>query len=224
MAICRDSTAVDIAGEVAERRLVRSQEYERVGTALDWLADHYEAQPPLAEIAAAAGLSRYHFQRVFTHWVGISPKRFLQYLTLERAKASLEASASVLDAAFDAGLSGPGRLHDLFVTYEAVTPGEYKARGDGLTVRYGFHESPFGECVLLSTERGICGLAFVVGGRREAALSELLAGWENADLVADTGRSSASSPGRTAATIRRSRRCACCCAAPASRSRSGKRC
>jgi AraC family transcriptional regulator of adaptative response/methylated-DNA-[protein]-cysteine methyltransferase len=185
MTLSLDSTTVAVAGDGAERRLVRSQEYERVGAALDWLADHHEAQPALAEIAAAAGLSPYHFQRLFTHWVGISPKRFLQYLTLERAKASLEASASVLDAAFDAGLSGPGRLHDLFVTYAAVTPGEYKSRGAGLTIRYGFHDSPFGECLMLLSDRGICGLAFVVDGQREAAFDYLRSGWENARMVAD---------------------------------------
>ncbi len=167
------------------RRYARNGGYQHVGLALEWLAANAEAQPSLAEIAAAVGLGEHHFQRLFTRWVGISPKRFLQYVSLERAKRSLERSASVLDAAFDAGLSGPGRLHDLFVTYEAVTPGEYKARGAGLTIRYGFHDSPFGECMIMTTERGICGLSFTVGGRREDRLKSQLAGWENAEAVAD---------------------------------------
>ena len=121
---------------------------------------------------------------MFSRWVGISPKQFLKHLTLECAKRSLEASASVLDAAYDAGLSGPGRLHDLFVTCDAVTPGEYKARGEGMTIRYGAHPSPFGECLLLVTDRGICGLAFTDENEtRESALQYLSDGWENAHIV-----------------------------------------
>ncbi len=177
--------AIAVGGDIGARRQNRGQGYQRIGGALEWLAANAEAQPSLAEIAAAIGLSEHHFQRLFTRQVGISPKRFLQYISLERAKRSLEASASVLDAAFDAGLSGPGRLHDLFVTYEAVTPGEYKARGAGLTIRYGFHDTAFGECLIMTTERGICGLSFTVGDRREARLKRQLAGWENAEVVAD---------------------------------------
>ena len=177
--------AIAVGGDIGARRQNHSQGYQRIGAALEWLAANAEAQPSLAEIAAAVGLSEHHFQRLFTRRVGISPKRFLQFISLERAKRSLEASASVLDAAFDAGLSGPGRLHDLFVTYEAVTPGEYKARGAGLTIRYGFHDTAFGECLIMTTERGICGLSFTVGDRREARLKMQLAGWENAEVVAD---------------------------------------
>jgi len=178
---------LDFGGDAyaGAQRYARDGGYKHVGLALEWLAAHAEVQPSLAEIAGAVGLGEHHFQRLFTRWVGISPKRFLQYISLERAKRSLEASASVLDAAFDAGLSGPGRLHDLFVTYEAVTPGEYKARGAGLGIRYGFHDTPFGECLILTTERGICGLSFVVAGRREERLSRQLAGWENAEVIAD---------------------------------------
>ena len=179
--------AIAIGGDskIGARRQNRGQGYQRIGGALEWLAANAEAQPSLAEIAAAIGLSEHHFQRLFTRQVGISPKRFLQYISLERAKRSLEASASVLDAAFDAGLSGPGRLHDLFVTYEAVTPGEYKAHGAGLTIRYGFHDTPFGECLIMTTERGICGLEFTAEDRREDRLRKMLAGWENAEVVAD---------------------------------------
>jgi AraC family transcriptional regulator, regulatory protein of adaptative response / methylated-DNA-[protein]-cysteine methyltransferase len=129
------------------------------------------------------GLSEYHFHRVFTRWAGISPKRFLQFLTKENAKELLNRS-SVLDATYSVGLSSPGRLHDLFVHTEAVTPGEYKARGDGLTIRYGFHSTPFGEALIGLTERGICHLSFVQQDY-EAALSSLKAYWRNATLLED---------------------------------------
>lgn len=163
------------------------RDYDRIAAALAYVDEHFEDQPSLGEIARQAGLSEFHFQRLFTRWVGISPKKFLQQLTLERAKQSLESSASVLDAAYDAGLSGPGRLHDLFVACEAVTPGEYKARGAGMTIRYGFHASPFGECLLLVTARGICGLAFIDPQRetRAEALAYLAKGWANAALIED---------------------------------------
>lgn len=162
-----------------------SRDYLRIERALNWLSDHRDTQPSLADVAATSGLSEYHFQRTFSRWVGISPKKFLQYLTLDRAKRSLESASSVMDAALDAGLSGPGRLHDLFTTLEAVTPGEYKSHGAGLTIRYGFHNSPFGECLLTHTERGICGLAFVIGDDRADALEELKSKWKNADFVED---------------------------------------
>lgn len=167
--------------------LQHCRDYDRIAAALAYVDEHFQDQPSLGDIAAHAGLSEFHFQRLFTRWVGISPKKFLQQLTLECAKQSLESSASVLDAAYDAGLSGPGRLHDLFITCEAVTPGEYKAKGQGMTIRYGFHPSPFGECLLLVTERGICGLAFTDPQRetRQEALEYLSRGWSNATLVED---------------------------------------
>jgi AraC family transcriptional regulator of adaptative response/methylated-DNA-[protein]-cysteine methyltransferase len=160
-------------------------EYARMDLVLDKLAEEFPNQPSLAELAAHVGLSEPYFQRMFMRWVGVSPKKFLQHLTLVEAKRRLRESASVLDAAYDSGLSGPGRLHDLFVTFEAMTPGEYKARGEGLTVRYGFHDSPFGECLLMATERGICGLGFVAGDARDAPLAKLARGWERAELLRD---------------------------------------
>ena len=164
--------------------LAQDRDYRRIADALAYVDANFQDQPSLAEIAEQTGLSEFHFQRLFTRWVGISPKQFLKHLTLECAKRSLEASASVLDAAYDAGLSGPGRLHDLFVTCDAVTPGEYKARGEGMTIRYGAHQSPFGECLLLVTDRGICGLAFTDETEtRESALKYLSEGWENARIV-----------------------------------------
>jgi AraC family transcriptional regulator of adaptative response/methylated-DNA-[protein]-cysteine methyltransferase len=142
----------------------------------------------LKEIAASVSLSEYHFQRLFTRWVGISPKRFLQFLTKEYAKELLERSEDLLAVAYETGLSSPGRLHDLFVSCEAVTPGEFKNRGEGLTVVYGFHPSPFGECLLALTERGICGLSFVQPGRRDPALDALRGRWRKASLRQDTAR------------------------------------
>lgn len=162
----------------------QARDYQRIAQALAYVDEHFQDQPSLAEIAGQTGLSEFHFQRLFTRWVGISPKQFLKHLTLECAKRSLQDSASVLDAAYDAGLSGPGRLHDLFVTCDAVTPGEYKARGEGMTIRYGSHPSPFGDCLLLVTDRGICGLAFTDENEPlPAALQYLSEGWENARIV-----------------------------------------
>ena len=164
---------------------VLARDYQRMQASLEWLVDNFGAQPSLKDIAAHAGLTPFHFQRMFSRWVGLSPKKFVQFLSLEQAKQRLDASESVLDAAFSAGLSGAGRLHDLFVTLEAVTPGEYKRRGAGLAIRYGYHPSPFGECLILTTDRGVCGLAFVADADRGGALGALLRGFENATLVKD---------------------------------------
>jgi len=157
-------------------------DYARMERALMWIARHYTEQPSLADAARAVGLGPHHFQRLFARWVGVSPKQLVQYLTLERAKRTLRASGSVLDASLASGLSGPGRLHDLFVTFEALTPGEFKRRGAGLRIDYGFHPSPFGECLLLVTPRGLCGLGFTRGGR-ERTLADLTRGWEAADRI-----------------------------------------
>lgn len=146
------------------------------------------------ELAAHVGLSEYHFQRLFTRWAGISPKRFLQFLTREHAKALLARSANLLEATYASGLSGPGRLHDLFVQTEAVTPGEYKSKGVGVEIAYGFHPSPFGECLLALTSRGICFLAFV-DNTRATALERLIQAWPNATLN--------ESPSRTAPVVKR---------------------
>jgi AraC family transcriptional regulator of adaptative response/methylated-DNA-[protein]-cysteine methyltransferase len=165
-----------------------SEDYQLVEQALDYLERHHIEQPSLEEIASYIGLSEYHFQRLFTRWVGISPKRFLQFLTKEHARELLDSSLSVLDAAYQSGLSGPGRLHDLFVTLDAVTPGEYKHQGEGLQISYGFHPSPFGECLLALTERGLCGMAFVSHGDRRDPLVDLHRRWKNARVVQDSAR------------------------------------
>lgn len=159
--------------------------YGVVARVLEWLSDHYREQPSLDEIAAATGMSTYHLQRLFTRYVGVSPKKFTQYLTLEHAKRALDDSRSVLDAAFETGLSSPGRLHDLFVTHEAVTPGEWKRRGAGLRLSYGWHESPFGDCVIVASERGVCGLAFDGIGDRAATLADLRGSLDEATLKED---------------------------------------
>lgn len=132
----------------------------RAAEAIAYLTRHAQEQPTLAEVAEHCGLSPAHFQRVFQRHAGLSPKRFLQHLTVEAAKRSLAESRTVLDATFDAGLSGPGRLHDHFVTLEALSPGEFARRGEGLTVRHGEAPSPLGPCQVAWTDRGICGLSF----------------------------------------------------------------
>jgi len=157
--------------------------YSRIEAALAMIAENQADQPSLEDMAGAAGMSAWHFQRTFRRWAGISPTKFLHYLTLDRAKACLAENASVLDASLEAGLSGPGRLHDLFVSHEAVTPGDYKRRGAGLVIRYGFHESPFGRCLLMATDRGICGLAFTAGEEARDALENMSRRWPAAEIV-----------------------------------------
>jgi len=159
------------------------EDYERIEQAIHFLAEKVTEQPELSELAASLGLSEFHLQRLFTRWAGISPKRFLQYLTKEGAKRLLDHSASLLETAYQVGLSGPGRLHDLFVHTEAVTPGEYKARGEGLQIEYGFHPSPFGECLLGKTDRGICYLGFTTASGRTAALEEMRSQWPLAAIT-----------------------------------------
>ena len=160
-------------------------DYDRIENAIQYLETHFYSQPSLKEIADQIGLSEYHFQRLFSRWVGISPKRFLQFLTKEYAKQLLDNAGNILDVTYETGLSSPGRLHDLFVTCEAVTPGEFKSRGQGISISYGFHPSPFGECLMATTDRGICGFYFVKGGDRKQVLRELKFNWKNADLTQD---------------------------------------
>lgn len=162
-----------------------SEDYERIEKAIKFIENNLSSQPDLKAIANHIGLSEYHFQRLFSRWVGISPKRFLQFLTKEYAKQLLQQSANLLDVTYEAGLSSPGRLHDLFVTCEAVTPGEYKSKGEGITIKYGYHPSPFGQCLLATTARGICGFFFVKNRDRKDPLSELRFFWEQAEIVED---------------------------------------
>jgi AraC family transcriptional regulator of adaptative response/methylated-DNA-[protein]-cysteine methyltransferase len=160
-------------------------DYDRIAQAIGFIEANARRQPTLDEVARSVYLSEFHFQRLFRRWVGISPKRFLQFLTIQHAKRRLEECRSVLDVTYDAGLSSPGRLHDLFVTLEAVTPGEYKRRGEGLRIAYGFHDTPFGTALLGATERGLCALTFVDEGGEGAAIDELRERWSRAGLDED---------------------------------------
>ena len=162
-----------------------NEDYERIEKAIKFLEANFSSQPGLKEVADYIGLSEFHFQRLFSRWVGISPKRFLQYLTKEYAKTLLESRINLLDVTYESGLTSPSRLHDLFVTCEAVTPGEYKAKGQGVSITYGFHPSPFGQCLLAITERGICGLYFVKNGDHRDVLAEFKGYWQNANLTED---------------------------------------
>jgi len=157
-------------------------DYRRVERAIRFIDDHFIEQPNLDEVAAHVGLSPHHFQRLFQRWAGVSPKRFLQFTTAVHARRLLRNDRSTLDATLDLGLSSTSRLHDLMVTIDAVTPGEHGSRGEGLVIRYGIHESPFGECLLATTDRGVCALHFLDGASSSAAVSELAAEWPAATL------------------------------------------
>src|SRR6476661_5248908 len=158
-------------------------DYEKIEQAIQYLDERSREQPSLADVASHIGLSESHFQRLFTRWAGISPKRFLQFQTVAHARALLAESRSLLDATYEAGLSSAGRLHDLFVTIDAVTPGEFKRSGDGLTIQWGVHDTPFGECVIGTTPRGICGLYFATDGGIARAQRHLAESWGGARLV-----------------------------------------
>jgi len=161
-----------------------SEDYLRIEQAITYLEGHFKDQPSLEEVATNIGLSEFHFQRLFTRWAGVSPKRFLQFLTKEGAKELLNKSENLLDTTHQVGLSSLGRLHDLFVTTEAVSPGEYKSHGEGVTIRYGLHASPFGKCLIAVTERGICHLGFVQTSEGDA-IDNLVADWKNARMIED---------------------------------------
>jgi len=161
-----------------------SQHYQLIEQAIQYIEANVQRQPELDEIASAIGLSEYHFQRLFTRWAGISPKRFMQFLTKEHAKELLARSENLLDTTHQVGLSSLGRLHDLFVNTEAVTPGEFKSRGAGLTIRYGLHPTAFGECLIATTERGICHLSFVQTSEGNT-IDNLVADWKQAKIIED---------------------------------------
>jgi AraC family transcriptional regulator of adaptative response/methylated-DNA-[protein]-cysteine methyltransferase len=169
--------------------------WRRMGRAIRFLAEHYTEQPRLEDAARSVGLSTYHFQRLFTRYVGVSPKAFVGHLTLDRAKAELAAGSNVLDASYEAGLSGPSRLHDLCLKVEAMTPGEYARGGEGRTIAYGFHESPFGIALIMATDIGLCGLAFGDEGEERSLLADMTTRWPKAAYV--------EAPERTANIARR---------------------
>jgi AraC family transcriptional regulator, regulatory protein of adaptative response / methylated-DNA-[protein]-cysteine methyltransferase len=166
-------------------------DYAVVRRAIAFVCERWRAQPEIDTIAAAAGVSASELHHLFRRWAAITPKAFLQALTLEHARRLLRDSASVLEAAFEVGLSGPGRLHDLFVTHEAMSPGEWKSGGAGLTMSYGFHPSPFGAALVMTTQRGLAGLAFADPGEEQAALADMKGRWPEANIVEDRARTTA---------------------------------
>ncbi len=162
-----------------------SEDYHRIARAIAFMRQHHLNQPNLATVAQHIGLSEYHFQRLFTQWAGISPKRFLQYLTVEYAKSKITQTKSLLDLTLDVRLSSPGRLHDLFVNLEAMSPGEFKAGGAGLQIRYGIHDTPFGTSLIATTARGICNLYFLDTTDEQTAAQRLQLTWKNAEIIRD---------------------------------------
>jgi AraC family transcriptional regulator of adaptative response/methylated-DNA-[protein]-cysteine methyltransferase len=161
------------------------RDYDSVRRAIAFISEHWRSQPTIDAMAAAAHLTPDELHHLFRRWAGLTPKAFMQALTLDHAKGLLRNSASVLDAALDSGLSGPGRLHDLFVTHEAMSPGEWKTGGAGMILRYGFHPSPFGTAVVIASDRGLAGLAFADAGEEPAGLLDMQRRWPRATYVED---------------------------------------
>jgi AraC family transcriptional regulator of adaptative response/methylated-DNA-[protein]-cysteine methyltransferase len=163
-----------------------TRDWRRIGRAIHFLTERYTEQPQLEDAADAVGLSAFHFQRLFTRYVGVSPKSFIGHLTLEHAKRELANGASVMDAAIDSGLSGSSRLHDLSLKIEAMTPGEYAKGGRGLSIEYGFADCPFGRVLVMATAKGVCGLAFGDEGEEARMFADMTSRWPRADFVENT--------------------------------------
>jgi AraC family transcriptional regulator of adaptative response/methylated-DNA-[protein]-cysteine methyltransferase len=161
------------------------RDYFIVEKAIRYLDHHYREQPDLDRMAEQVHLSKYHFQRIFSRWAGISPKKFLQYITISHAKKMLEESRSILDVTYDLGLSSQSRLYDLFVHFEALTPGEFRRRGRGMRIAFDFCHSPFGLCLMGRTERGICWLSFVHENDGKAAVIDMQRHWSGAVFTED---------------------------------------
>lgn len=172
-----------------------ADDYRRVREVIAFISQKWRRQPSIEEIAAHVGLSASHVHHLFRRWAGLSPKAFLQALTIDHARKLLADSASILDTSYEVGLSAPSRLHDLFVTHEGMPPGVYKAKGEGLTIRYGFHDCPFGRVLLMATDYGICGLAFADPGQEADTFADMRRRWPRATYVED--------PAATAPTARR---------------------
>jgi len=174
-----------ITGHSGSKPSAASRDYDLVRRAIQFLSERWEEQPELDRLAAHLGLSPAHCQKLFKRWCGLSPKEFVQAITVDHARRLLTDSASVLDAAHEVGLSGGGRLHDLFVAHEAMTPGDFRRGGEGLTLRYGFHASPFGESIAVVAPKGLAGLGWVDSGDRAAALADMVRRWPNARFEED---------------------------------------
>lgn len=162
-----------------------ARDYDLVRQTLGYLRNNWRDQPSLEELSSSCGVTPDHLHRLFMRWAGLSPKAFLQALTLDHARNLLRGSVSILETAHEVGLSGPGRLHDLFVTHEGMSPGVYKAGGQGILVRFGFHPCPFGVVLLMMTDRGLCGLAFADPGQEDACLADMKARWPKANYERD---------------------------------------
>ncbi|MEK1898522.1 bifunctional helix-turn-helix domain-containing protein/methylated-DNA--[protein]-cysteine S-methyltransferase [Hyphomicrobiales bacterium] len=161
-------------------------DYDIVRQVIELISEEYRDQPSLEAIAARLHQSPTQLQKTFTRWAGLSPKAFLQAVTLDHAKRLLrKEEMPLLETSIEVGLSGPSRLHDLFVTHEAMSPGEWKAKGGGLTIRYGFHTCPFGTALVMVTDRGLAGLAFSDSGDEKACLEDMTCRWPNAEYVED---------------------------------------
>jgi len=173
----RISDSASLAASAADYNVVRR--------AIGHIREHWREQPEVEAIAEAAGVTPTELHHLFRRWAGLTPKAFLQALTLDGARQLLRDSASVLDASYEVGLSGPGRLHDLFITHEAMSPGKWKAGGEGTIIRFGFHPSPFGKALVMATERGLAGLAFADPGEEAATLADMQRRWPKAGYVAN---------------------------------------
>ncbi len=177
------TTSQRLAGSLRDEDALR--DYDAVRRTIAFISEHWRTQPTIEAMADAASVTPDELHHLFRRWAGLTPKAFMQALTLDNAKRLLRDSASVLDAAYDSGLSGPGRLHDLFVTHEAMSPGEWKKGGAGMTLHYGFHPSPFGTAIVIASDRGLAGLAFADEGDERAALKDMQRRWPLATYVED---------------------------------------
>jgi AraC family transcriptional regulator, regulatory protein of adaptative response / methylated-DNA-[protein]-cysteine methyltransferase len=178
---------------IKDRRLAKPgsenatlRDYDSVRRAIGFISENWRNQPTIEAMADAASVTSDELHHLFRRWAGLTPKDFMQALTLDHAKGLLRDSASVLDAALDSGLSGPGRLHDLFVTHEAMSPGEWKNGGAGMTLRFGFHPSPFGTAIVIASGRGLAGLAFADPGEEQPALADMQRRWPRATYIEDS--------------------------------------
>ena len=180
----RTLSAANRMPDLAELKTA-SADYDIVRRAIAHIRGNWRAQPEVGAISEAAGVTPTELHHLFRRWCGLTPKAFLQALTLNSARDLLRSSVSVLDTSYEVGLSGPGRLHDLFVTHEAMSPGEWKAAGEGLTMTYGFHPCPFGTALVMTTSRGLAGLALADAGKERTALNDMRARWSKARFVED---------------------------------------
>jgi AraC family transcriptional regulator of adaptative response/methylated-DNA-[protein]-cysteine methyltransferase len=189
------SPALDTPPPHAPRRLDpeadQAGDYETIRKAIAFISQAWREQPSLEAIAAEVGLAPAALQRLFTRWAGLTPKTFLQAVTLDHARRLLAGPASLLDTSYELGLSGPGRLHDLFVTHEAMTPGDFKTKGEGLAIGWGFHPSPFGRALVMVTDRGLAGIGFADPGEERAALDDMTRRWPAATFVEDPASTAA---------------------------------